>query len=80
MFLIINNPAAAVKAVFGVGGVDENYFGGVFGIVDKGIGFPLEGLDRRVGVGEVCLLVYWGVERYLVLAFFEFEVHGHAAA
>ena len=48
MFLIINNPAAAVKAVLGVGGVDENYFGGVFGVVDKGVGFPLEGLDRRI--------------------------------
>ncbi len=80
MFFIINNPPAVVKAVFIIGGVDKNYFGRIVGIVDKGIGFPLEGLDRRVGVGEVCLLVYWGVERYLVLAFFEFEVHGHAAA
>ena len=48
MFLIINNPAAAVKTVFVVGRVDENYFGGVFCIVDKGVGFPLEGLDGRI--------------------------------
>lgn len=71
MLFIIHNPAAGVKAVLCVSGVDKNYFGGVFGVVGKGVGLPVKGLDGRVAVGKVGLLVYGGVEGNLVAAFFE---------
>ena len=71
MFLIINHPSPCIKAVFCVGGVDKNYFGWVFGVVGKGVGLPVKGLDGRVAVGKVGLLVYGCVEGNLVAAFFE---------
>ena len=71
MFLIINHPAAGVKAVLCVCGVDKNYFGGVLGVVNKGVGLPVKGLDGRVAVGKVGLLVYGSVKAYLVAALFE---------
>ena len=80
MFLIINHPAACIKTVLCVGGVDKNYFGGVLGVVNKGVGLPFKGLGGRVAVGKVGLLVYGGVKANLVASFFEFKVHGHAAA
>ncbi len=55
--LVINNPAAVVEAVFVFCGGYEDYFGGVFGVVEEGVGLPFEWLGS-VRVGEVGLLVY----------------------
>ena len=71
MFLIINHPFPRIKTVLCVSGVDKNYFGGVLGVVNKGVGLPVKGLRGRVAVGKVGLLVYGSVKAYLVTALFE---------
>lgn len=69
---VVDNPAAVVKAVVVAGGSYKNYLCGIFRIVFKNVRFPLKGTDICFRVGEVVLLIDWGVERDFVAALFQF--------